>query len=564
MSDDPTAHRNSSTGECDVTYTEIDGYCHKIYYLFGRPYYIARDTEGVNPVYKAYNQSDQEFIVTKSNGTTATYDPTNSEARLNECTAVEEKFVIFGRTYINRGTTTNPVYELQAHCLGDYQQLGGDIYGWYEHNYHATTVAISGDGNTIAVGAEYNDFYLDETTNVWVTKHNSGIVKLFKRNSSYTGNTSSPYYPPGWEPLDGILDGRTIVGENESDAFGSSIALSNDGYFVAVGAKGMLVNEDTAFGGYVKVFKKYHWSSSSMVGWDQVGQTIYADNAEDGFGICVALSSDGNILAASASSRFGSSSGYVKVYEKNLDTQTWVQIGQNIQPSESDYFGESMAMSSDGNVIVAGVPDHPVGEVYVYERDSNSTIGWTQVGETIVGGSRLGRSISINSDGTIFAVGTSSSSDGNIKVYQRDSSVTQGWTQIGSDIRPPCRSINCSNTSADEDLGYSVDINANGDKLILGARENDDNGIHSGRAVVFEWDGADWIEMIDDIQGINANDTMGWAVAISDDGNTFIVGAPTLDDEDTPLEDQDNYHLAGYARVFEYTGPKFRPYYQQL
>merc|ERR1711981_204759 len=70
------------------------------------------------------------------------------------------------------------------------------------------SVSLSSDGNTLAVGADGNDY--------------SGQVKVYRVNSSNK-----------WIQL-----GSDIDGESAGDYFGSSVSLSSDGKTLAVGAWG--------------------------------------------------------------------------------------------------------------------------------------------------------------------------------------------------------------------------------------------------------------------------------------------------------------------------------------
>ena len=52
--------------------------------------------------------------------------------------------------------------------------------------------------------------------------------------------------------------------------------------------------------------------------------------------------------------------------------------------------------------------------------------------------------------------------------------------------------LTASDAAMDDYFGYSVSIS--GDKVIVGAINNDDNGSNSGSAYIFEWNGTSWVE----------------------------------------------------------------------
>ena len=103
------------------------------------------------------------------------------------------------------------------------------------------------------------------------------------------------------------------------------------------------------------------------------------------------------------------------------------------------------------------------GYIKVFKLDGTV---WNQIGSTINGAvlSRIGRKISLNSAGTRLVAGGEyfSAEKGLVRVYEFYSRTNQ-WIQIGGDI-----------TSTDTDrVGSSVDINAEGNRIIVGSRYRD-------------------------------------------------------------------------------------------
>ena len=82
------------------------------------------------------------------------------------------------------------------------------------------------------------------------------------------------------------------------------------------------------------------------------------------------------------------------------DGGNWTRIGQDI-------IGLMVSLSGNGTTIVVGDQRKGVGEVRLLRYDGSSN-KWDQIGETISGlytGERFGASVSLDSDGTVFAVG---------------------------------------------------------------------------------------------------------------------------------------------------------------
>ena len=88
-------------------------------------------------------------------------------------------------------------------------QIGDDIDGEAEYDYSGSSVSLSNDGTTIAIGADYNSR----------NGSSSGHVRVYSFDST------------SWVQI-----GDDIDGEAEYDGFGVSISLSDDGTTIAIGA----------------------------------------------------------------------------------------------------------------------------------------------------------------------------------------------------------------------------------------------------------------------------------------------------------------------------------------
>ena len=138
-----------------------------------------------------------------------------------------------------------------------------------------------------------------------------------------------------------------LVGDNADDLFGYSTDISADGTVVAVGAK---QSGDNDKDGYVKVFKV----DNNGVGWTQIGDDITGKKGTyaDGFGSVVSLSDDGTLLAVSAFNYYSdinSNPGIVQIFKWN--GSSWVKRGEDIIGDNSEKLGQSLSLSSNGNVL---------------------------------------------------------------------------------------------------------------------------------------------------------------------------------------------------------------------
>jgi hypothetical protein len=127
--------------------------------------------------------------------------------------------------------------------------------------------------------------------------------------------------------------------------------MSDDGSRVAIGAS----SNDGANGdrsGHVRVFDLINNA------WVQVGADIDGEDIDDYFGRSVAMSDDGSRVAIGAYLNDGVNgsnpdAGHVRVFD--LIDNAWVQVGADIEgESSQDQFGYGVAMSDDGSRVAIG------------------------------------------------------------------------------------------------------------------------------------------------------------------------------------------------------------------
>ena len=146
---------------------------------------------------------------------------------------------------------------------------------------------------------------------------------------------------------------------------------------------------------------------------------------------------------------------------------------------------------------------------------------WQQQGQDIDGetaGDFSGHYSDMNASGDVIEIGAYSN-DGNgtdaghVRVYAWDGS---SWIQKGLDI---------DGEAAGDSSGCAVSLNASGDRVAIGAYLNDGNGIHSGHVRIYDWNGTNWIQLGQDINGETAYDRSGCAVSINSAGDRVAIGA---------------------------------------
>merc|ERR1719329_567538 len=155
-----------------------------------------------------------------------------------------------------------------------------------------------------------------------------------------------------WQQL-----GDTIVGEQAFESFGSSVAMSNDGRTVAVGAPYSTNSNNKTDAGATRVYTMVNGTDE----WVQLGDTIEGEQAGEFFGSSVAMSNDGRTMAVGAQDYMNSNNdtfaGATRVYTMVNGTDEWVQLGNTIVGEQAyEYSGISVALSNDGHTVAAGAP----------------------------------------------------------------------------------------------------------------------------------------------------------------------------------------------------------------
>ena len=275
----------------------------------------------------------------------------------------------------------------------------------------------------------------------------------------------------------------------------------------------------------------------------QLGNDIDGEAFDDYFGTSVAISGDGNVIASGAPNNNGngSSSGHVRIYQ--YSGGTWVQLGSDIDGEASnDQSGRAVSLSNDGFTVAIGTPFNDgnganSGHVRVYQYSGGA---WSQLGQDIdgVAGSSSGDSISLSGDGTRVAIGAiSDDGNGSDSGHTRIYQYSSGaWSKLGNDI---------DGETAGDLSGGSVSLSNDGSTVAIGALFNDGNGTESGHSRVYRYSGDTWSQLGGDIDGEAAGDRSG-AVSISSDGNIVAVGSH--------FNDGVNGSNSGSVRVFQYSG----------
>ena len=266
------------------------------------------------------------------------------------------------------------------------------------------SVAISSNGMTALVGA-------DEMNSA------HGAAWAFGRRGSK------------WHQL-----GKQIIGAGELGGypqFGYSVALSADGTTALIGAP-----FDDYGKGAVWVFTR---SGSS---WHQQAKLVATGETgtNPNFGARVALSADGDTALLGAPYDAAYPAGAAWVFTRTRGTWT-EQAKLDPAMGELTYpgvFGESVALSSDGNTALVGAPyaENYLGAAWIFERDGST---WSQrrklTGTGEQGEERFGVGVALSGAGdtALIAGDTERETSGAGWIFTRVGGV---WSQEGSKFVP--------------------------------------------------------------------------------------------------------------------------------
>ena len=425
-------------------------------------------------------------------------------------------------------------------------------------------ISVAIDGNTLAVGAYYDDDNGMNSGSVYVYDLTKINQSGFERKITASDGAEFDFF--GWSVA---LDGTTLVvgayGDDDNAVNSGSVYVYdltktiNDEEFerkiiASDGAAGDHFSHSVAIDGTKIVANAYNdddngKDSGSVYVYD-LTKTSEDDGfetkitASDGanndlFGISVALNGTTLVVGSSLDDDNGSESGSVYVYDltKNIEDEGFETKITASDGAESDYFGVSVAI--DGNTLVVGAYNdddngNDSGSVYVFNGTfgSGNTDTEDPITETKLTASDGGQydyfGFSIAIDGTTLVVGALVDDDkgpdsGSVYVYD----LTKTPEDDGFETK-----ITASDGAASDYFGVSVAID--GTTLVVGAYGDDDNGPQSGSVYVY-----DLTKTINDEEferKITASDDassdqFGQSVALN--GTTLVVGAHLDDDKGT-------------------------------
>lgn len=372
------------------------------------------------------------------------------------------------------------------------------------------TLALSGDGKTLAVGAtsdslafsgiakytassvpecfEYYPSSSSSTSNTSSsrssTSSSTSSSSSSRSSSSYNGGANSGSVHIFIRREDGWIQESLVKNSNaqQGDAFGTSISLSTDGNTMVVGA----IGED---------------SQAKGVNGNQADNSCFYPDRENQYVLDLGCKE-------APYETYGLNNGAAYVFTRSEGD--WTQEAY-LKPASTFFttlFGASVDLSGDGNTLAVGAKgdtgvvintDDPQnidknqvqeaakllgsGSTYVFTRTGTT---WAQQAylrpSTTMAGGEFGGDVSLSQDGNTLAVGSfreasnakgingdqgdnSAARAGAVFVFKRDNSV---WAQQSY--------VKASNTDSDDRFGLNVDVSADGKTMVVGAHREAGRG----------------------------------------------------------------------------------------
>lgn len=424
---------------------------------------------------------------------------------------------------------------------------------------YGQSMSISGDGNTMAVGAVRDEF------------SSAGTVYLFTRSGR------------NWTQQ------ALLRASNSRNAsfFGNSVSLSNDGNTLAVGASSESsdatgVNGDQSDTSVMNAGAVYVFTRAGAT-WTQQAY-IKASNTgtDDQFGLKLTLSADGNTLAVSAPTESSNATGIDGNQNDNSQSQSgavyvffragsvWSQQAyvKALDADANDWFGVSLSLSGDGNILAVGAYNEGSNAVGIggdFTNDSAPGSGaayvlirtgstWSHHSYIKSSNSEMGDNfgvcVSLSADGNTLAVGANGEDSNATGVggnQANNASATSGAVYIfarSAGVWAQQQYIKASNAATSDMFGFEVALSANGNRLLATAWLEDSNAVgvngdqsnnaalEAGAAYAFARSGVVWTQTAYlKPSNTTANERFGTGSGIS--ANGVLMGVAAGGDDST-------------------------------
>jgi outer membrane protein assembly factor BamB len=326
--------------------------------------------------------------------------------------------------------------------------------------------AVDVDGNTVLVGARYDD----------ASARNAGTAYLIDASTGQVLHTLANPTPAA------------------GDAFGYNVAISGNLAVVGTPADGL---------GAAYVFD----TTTGNLLWTLSDPT----SAKNYFGSAVAISGNNIVVGAYYDHRDAGACGVAYVFDASTGQLRWTL--RNPTPADGDWFGMSVAVS--GNTVVVGAfyddaGGSNAGAAHVFDASTGTWL-YTLTNPAQAAEDRFGSDVAVS--GSTIVVGatrndTGASNAGAAYVFDASTGNLR-WT------------LNNPTPVSGDSFGASVAVS--GDLVVVGAYNDNTGYSDAGAAYLFDASAGNLLYTLQNPTPA-ADDHFGWSVAIS--GNVTAIGTP--------------------------------------
>lgn len=338
----------------------------------------------------------------------------------------------------------------------------------------------------------------------------SGAAYLFKRNQGG---------PDAWGEV-------TKLGPSSCSncRLGQAVAVHGDRVIVGAPDRSRTI----PFGLLSEVGVAYVFEPTGS-SWQLIDTPAAADAGDgDELGFAVSVAGDVAVVGAPHDGTSGLDAGAAYVFVRNHGgIDDWDQMTELVAPDTvaGDGFGTAVAVS--GEWVVVGAPGHDeagldAGTAYLFGRHHGGIDAWGLVAELdpvgVVAGDAFGSAAAAFADTVVVGAPGDDLGQGAAYVFGRNRGGADAWRQVAL--------LTATDGDADDLFGWSVGIF--GDRTVVGAPLDDDDGESSGAAYVFDRN-AGGLDAWGELQKLvaadaAAGDAFGWSVAMTK--SLLAVGAP--------------------------------------
>ena len=370
------------------------------------------------------------------------------------------------------------------------------VYGSTTNSADLAGIAVAISGSTALVGAQANGGVAP----------GAGAVFVFELLSDGSWSEAQ------------VLTASTA---DNGDSLGRAVAISGDRAIIGAFAKDGVAGANQ---GAAYVFER-----TGGV-WNEVAELSAAvPFLADEFGWSVAIDGDLAVAGTYKNDGAGNNSGAVYAFERVGGVWMQTQVLQASDSKAGDEFGWSVAL--DGTTLLVGADlegpsGNGAGAVYVFEHNGAAWVETQKLkGSDTIPLDYFGWSVDLDGDRAVIGARDGESltdpfswDEGAAYVFERAGGV---FSQVAR--------LEASDASASDGFGYSVAVS--GDRVVVGSPDQDALGNNAGACYLFERNGLGaWIEtekiLATDGQ---AGDIVGRAVGLS--GDRAVLGARGDDDQ---------------------------------